>query len=249
MKLNVGVLCRTALLLALCIASQFLKNTSVYITGSIVNAILIISTLSCGFLSAAAISVIAPLTSWWITGSPIMSAYPVIVPLVMISNLIIVACVWLFAKYLDKKFSPVEQLPFSDVRFRLVILIVFIACALWAAITIAFISTITTALQFAEYSTLLVVILSLIVGVFLVFVCLWALVSRFPNTWAPIAGMVIGSVIKAMFLWIAVVKIVLPDGAPGAVKLTFSVAQLLTALIGSVLAFLVWLPLKKVITE
>ena len=33
----------TALLLALCIASQFLKNTSVYITGPIINCILIVA--------------------------------------------------------------------------------------------------------------------------------------------------------------------------------------------------------------
>ena len=43
MKINIRILCRTALLLALCIASQFLKNTSVYITGTIVNIILIVS--------------------------------------------------------------------------------------------------------------------------------------------------------------------------------------------------------------
>ena len=39
----------TALLLALCIASQFLKNTSVYLTGPVINCILILSAVFCGF--------------------------------------------------------------------------------------------------------------------------------------------------------------------------------------------------------
>ena len=47
MSKSVKILCRTAVLLALCIASQFLKNLSVYLTGSIINAILVIATLSC----------------------------------------------------------------------------------------------------------------------------------------------------------------------------------------------------------
>lgn len=245
MKINVRLLCCTALLLALCIASQFLKNTSVYITGSVVNTILVIATLSCGFLSGAAISVIAPLTSWWITGSPIMGAYPAIVPCVMVGNLILVAFVWFFAKWIGKRMPVAEKLTFSDSRFRLVVLIVLIACALWSAITIAFISSLSSALQISATSPLLIVSLVMVAGVFLVFLCLWALVCRFPQSWSLIAGMVIGSVVKALFMWLVIVQIILPEAAPDAVKITFSVTQLLTALIGSLLAFLVWIPLKK----
>ncbi len=249
MKWNVRLLCRTALLLALCIASQFFKNTSVFLTGSVVNTILIIATLSCGLLSGAAISVIAPLTSWWITGSPIMSAYPTIVPSVMVGNLILVAFVWLFAKWLKKRMPESKKMSFSDGRFRQVLLLVLIACILWAALTIAFISSLASVLQIGKTSPLLIVSLVMIAGVFLVFVSLWALVARMPQSWTLVAGMVIGSVVKALFLWLVIVKIILPAGAPEQVKMTFSVTQLLTSLIGSAIAFLVWIPLKKVFSE
>ncbi len=248
MKLNVKILLRTALLLALCIASQFLKNASVYITGSIVNTILIIATLSCGFWSASAISVIAPLTSWLITGSPIMSAYPAIVPCVMLGNIILVAFVWLFARWLAQRMPSAEKLSFKDNRFRLVALLVLIACALWSALTIAFVSSLASLLNVSA-APLMTVSLIMVAGVFIVFVGLWALVSRFPQTWSLIAGMVIGSVVKSIFMWLVIVRIILPEAAPEAVKLTFSVTQLLTALIGSLLAFLVWLPLRKIIPE
>ena len=85
----------TALLLALCIASQFLKNTSVYLTGPVINCILILSAVFCGLWSAAALSFITPLTSWLITGSPLMSAIPLIVPCVMAGNIILTVTVWL----------------------------------------------------------------------------------------------------------------------------------------------------------
>lgn len=249
MKINVRLLCRTALLLALCIASQFLKNTSVYITGPIVNAILILSTLSCGFFSGAAISVITPLTSWWITGSPIMSAHPAIVPCVMMGNLLLVTSTWLFARWLKSKLPDTERMRFSDNRFRIVLIVALVACVLWAAVTLAFISSLASALQIEEISSLFIVALVLIAGVFLVFVCLWALVARFPQTWSFIAGMVIGSVVKAIVMWLLIVKIILPNAAPDAIKMTFSVTQLLTALLGSVFAFLIWMPLKKWISE
>lgn len=177
MNPKVRLLCRTALLLALCIASQFLKNLSVYITGSIVNAILILATLSCGLWSGAAISVIAPLTSWWITGSPIMNALPVIVPCVMAGNLILVLAVWLLARRPGK-------------------------------------------------------LLSLRMG----------------------AGMVLGSVVKFLFMWGVICQVILPILGPtsglktpalAAAAVNFSIPQIITALIGSALAFAIYLPLQK----
>lgn len=87
-------LTHTALLLALCIASQFLKNTSVYLTGPVINCILILAAVFCGLWSAVALSLITPLTSWLITGSPLMSAIPLIVPCVMAGNVILSVSVW-----------------------------------------------------------------------------------------------------------------------------------------------------------
>ena len=92
--MKVKQLTLTALLLALSIASQFLKNTSVYLTGPVINCILILAAVFCGLWSAAALSLITPLTSWLITGSPLMSAIPLIVPCVMVGNVILAVSVW-----------------------------------------------------------------------------------------------------------------------------------------------------------
>lgn len=96
MKLNRFT--RTAILLALAVASQFLKNLSVYITGPIVNCILVICVLYCGLGNAALLSAVLPLTSWLITGSPIMTAMPMIVPCIMAGNFVLVLFVWLFSR-------------------------------------------------------------------------------------------------------------------------------------------------------
>ena len=86
------------MLLAICIVSQFFKNTSVYITGPIINACLIIAALGAGMACGIILSVITPVTSFLITGSPIMSAIPAIIPCVMIGNIILVVAVSLIAK-------------------------------------------------------------------------------------------------------------------------------------------------------
>ncbi|MCQ2483650.1 MAG: ECF transporter S component, partial [Clostridia bacterium] len=81
-----------AILLAICIVSQFLKNTSVYITGPIINACLLLCVLTAGIKYAVALSVITPITSFIITGSPIMAAIPMIIPCVIVGNIIYVIC-------------------------------------------------------------------------------------------------------------------------------------------------------------
>ncbi len=254
MRVNVRLLCRTALLLALCIASQFLKNTSVYITGSIVNAILILATLSCGFLSGAAISVIAPLTSWWITGSPLISAIPLLLPCIMLGNLLLVAFVWVFSSKIGLHTGKAERLELSDDRFRLVLTVAAVASALWASLSIAFLSSLAELLQVESASPLLITILISVIGTFLLFVCLWLLSSRFPAVWSLIAGMVFGAVFKSIAMWLTAVRGVLsaygpasglPEEALATARSVYSVKQLLTALLGGVLAFLIWLPLKK----
>ncbi len=76
-------------------------------------------------------------------------------------------------------------------------------------------------------------------------------------------GLVIGSVLKAAFMGIVVIYVLFPlfgeNIAPNlpkpemlpkilaAAKITFSLTQLITALLGSLLAFLIWIPLKKAI--
>lgn len=182
MKLSTRQLAQTALLLAICIVSQFFKNLSVYITGPIVNTTIIIAVLAVGLWSGLLISIIAPVTAFFLTGSPIMAAIPLMFPAIMAGNAILATCVWFFQKK-------------SGFQWRL-----------------------------------------------------------------P-AGLLIGSVLKAAFLGIVVVLILLPvfgdnvasklpkpEALPAVLKtarVTFSITQLITALTGSVLAYIIWLPLKK----
>ena len=92
-KINTKALAQAAILLAICVLSQFLKNLSVYITGPIINTCLIICVLTAGLGCAIILSVIPPITSFIITGSPIMAAIPLIIPCVMVGNAILVICV------------------------------------------------------------------------------------------------------------------------------------------------------------
>ncbi len=177
MKITTKQITTTAVLLAICIVSQFFKNTSVYITGPIINACLIIAALGAGMACGIILSVITPVTSFLITGSPIMSAIPAIIPCVMIGNIILVAAVSLLAK-------------------------------------------------------------------------------KIKGNAGLIAGMAAGSIVKALFMGVVIALVLIPSLLPEAMvpkmavfQTTFSVTQFITAAIGSVFAFMIWIPLKKVIAE
>ena len=98
MKITAKQITTTAILLAICIVSQFFKNLSVYITGPIINACLILAVLSVGMVCAIILAVITPVTAFFISGSPIMAAIPAIIPCVMIGNAILVLGVGLIVK-------------------------------------------------------------------------------------------------------------------------------------------------------
>ena len=193
-KITTKQITATALLLAICILSQYFKNLSVYITGPIVNAVLIIAALGVGLGSGILISIIAPITAFFFTGSPIMAAIPLMFPTIMLGNIILVVCAFYFNKMgrqsaasaIDKKKSSQVYLP---------------------------------------------------------------------------AGLVIGSILKSAFMGIVVIYVLFPlfgeniaSNLPkpemlpkilAAAKITFSVTQLITSFIGSFLAFLIWIPLKR----
>lgn len=86
MKITTKQITTTAVLLAICIVSQFFKNTSVYITGPVINACLILAVLSVGIPCGIILSVITPVTSFFITGSPIIGAIPASMPCIMAGN-------------------------------------------------------------------------------------------------------------------------------------------------------------------
>ncbi len=98
MKVSTKKITLTAVLLALAIASQFMKNMSVYFTGSIINLILIMAVLFAGVGCASVVAIVTPITAFIITGSPIMAAMPLIIPAVMIGNEVLVLVVGLLKK-------------------------------------------------------------------------------------------------------------------------------------------------------
>lgn len=181
MKITTKQLAQTALLLALCILSQFFKNLSVYFTGPVINTILLIATIGIGMQSGLILAVITPITSFFITGSPILAAIPLMFPVIMVGNIILVMATNFFA----------------------------------------------TKCNFKQHLA---------------------------------AGMIVGAVLKAVFMGVLSVFVVLPifgsnlakwipdeakmQGALNLAKITFSVTQLITGLLGSVLALIIWIPLK-----
>ena len=177
MKITAKQITTTAILLAICIVSQFFKNLSVYITGPIINACLILAVLSVGMVCAIILAVITPVTAFFISGSPIMAAIPAIIPCVMIGNAILVLGVGLIMK-------------------------------------------------------------------------------KVKGNGGLIAGMAAGSVLKALFMGVFISLILIPNLIPeamvpkmGVFQMTFSLTQLITAVIGSVYAFIIWIPLKKVMAD
>ena len=178
MKITTKQIAITGILLAICIVSQFFKNLSVFITGPIINACLIIAVLTVGLACGIILSIITPVTAFIITGSPVMSAVPALIPLVMLGNVVLVVFVWLFYKKISNNIN-------KDVRL-----------------------------------------------------CL---------------GMVVGSVIKAVVMGLTISLWLLPTFLPQpmqekmlpALQAQFSTVQLITALIGSALAFVIWIPLRK----
>ena len=76
----------TGIFLALAICSQFFKNASVFLTGSIINLLLLLTVYYAGLGCALLLGVITPLTSFLITGSPLIAAVPLILPGIMLGN-------------------------------------------------------------------------------------------------------------------------------------------------------------------
>ncbi len=179
MKLKpVQILTRTALLLALMLAVQVLKNISPWITGPIINAILFIATMGVGLTSGIALSVIAPVTALLLVQQPLMVATGyTLVPVIMLGNILMILPLYFMKK---KDYTP---------DFKMALAMVIGSVIKW------------------------LVMLALL---------LWVVFPLFPNLPAPMVA---------------------------AATNVYTVVQIGAALIGSVLAFLVWIPLKKALKK
>ena len=110
MKMKTKTITVTAIMIALCVVVQLLKTPGTLpITGGLINLILIIDTLYCGLLSGVIVSVVAPVTSFIITQSAIISTVPMILPFIMLGNIVIV----LFAWFVRGKKLELNLLPLS----------------------------------------------------------------------------------------------------------------------------------------
>lgn len=79
----------TAILLAICIVSQFFKSLSIFITGPIINACIVLAVFAVNLPCGIVLSIITPVTAYFIAASPLMMAIPGIVPLIMLGNIVI----------------------------------------------------------------------------------------------------------------------------------------------------------------
>jgi len=80
----------TAILLAICLISQIFKSLSVFITGPVINACLLLTASLVNLPCAIALSVITPITAYFIAASPVMMAVPGIIPFIMLGNVVLV---------------------------------------------------------------------------------------------------------------------------------------------------------------
>jgi len=88
------ILARTAVLLALVVGVQQLKTVSQFITGPVVNAILIIAVLSSGLFSGLAISVLSPVFALLINPMPIMTIVPQMAVAIMLGHAVLALAVY-----------------------------------------------------------------------------------------------------------------------------------------------------------
>lgn len=173
---NSKKIAQAAMLLAICIICTIIKRMSVMVSGSIVNACLILATLVLGTYYGIVLSILVPIFSFFITHNQIQAAVPQIVPLIMVGNAIL-------------------------------------------CIVIAALKT-----RIHRKNELMVII-----------------------------PMIIGSVLKALFMGIVIAYIVLPTFLPEKMskvlptaQFTFSFIQLFTALIGSMISTIVYKVINKI---
>ena len=88
----------TGILLAICIISQFFKNLSIFITGPIINACIVLAVILANVYCGLILSVLTPITAYIIAASPVMSAVPLLIPFIMLGNCVLALSVHFLMK-------------------------------------------------------------------------------------------------------------------------------------------------------
>lgn len=107
-KFGAKQIATTAILLAICIISQFFKNLSIFITGPIINTCIVMAVLMVNLPCGIILSIITPVTAYIIAASPVMTAVPAIIPFIMLGNIVLAVAVhFLMAKDMKKSAAKV----------------------------------------------------------------------------------------------------------------------------------------------
>ena len=85
---------QTALLIAMVVATQAAFGSSQFVTGSIVNFILVAATILAGVSSGVVVGIISPVMSFIIIGRPV---FPVLLPFIALGNFVLVVAVYLIS--------------------------------------------------------------------------------------------------------------------------------------------------------
>lgn len=223
-------------LFVLSLGAQALGLVSVYFSGALIGAFLLLAVLLEGWRCGAILAVATPLTGWAIMG---LACKPWQIIWLILAELIYVSLCWLFGVYLAKKYPLKNRIRFSDTLFQVVLVVGAAASVLWACLALAFLTALAQLLQVEASSSLLTVFFIAIVGSFLLFAALWCLVCRFPKAWALVAGALSGTVVKAIFLYFTLTR---GDAAAGAM---YGLPLLIGTLLGCTVVLALWLPLHK----
>ena len=123
----------TAILLAICIISQIFKNLSIFITGPIINTCIILAVLIVNLPCAVILSVITPVTAYFIAASPVMNAVPLIIIFIMLGNCVLAVAV----HFLLKKSMMAAGKKFVNIKNIILSVVCALAKGLFMGLTIS----------------------------------------------------------------------------------------------------------------
>ena len=78
-SVNTKTITLTGVLLAICIVFQLFKGISPFISGPVVNAVIIIATAAVGLWSGTVIALISPIVAYFLGATPILQVIPLMI--------------------------------------------------------------------------------------------------------------------------------------------------------------------------
>lgn len=99
LKKNIRVITTVGTALALCLLAQIFKSIQ-FVTGPLVNTILIITGLYVGMIPGVIVAILSPVMAYIFAPSPVMQALPQMIPVIMLGNSVIVVIACIFKKKL-----------------------------------------------------------------------------------------------------------------------------------------------------